>query len=51
MRWLMVCLFGSLALLLIAAAAMARHIRVQHAKLREEPPSKIDTGHEIDHEP
>jgi hypothetical protein len=48
MRWLMVCLLASLAALLTAAAAMARHIRVQHAKLKAEPSSHIESVHETD---
>jgi len=50
MRWLIVCLLASLVALLTAAAAMARHIRVQHAKLKEEPSSHIEAVHEADHE-
>ena len=51
MRWLMVCLLVSLAALLTAAAAMARHIWVRHAELRREPPSRVDSPRETDQEP
>jgi hypothetical protein len=50
MRWLIVCLLASLAALLTVALAMARHIWIQHAKLRHEPPSRVDRDHESDHE-
>jgi uncharacterized iron-regulated membrane protein len=50
MRWLVVCLLASLAALLMVALAMARHIWVQRAKLRREPPSRVDRDHESDHE-
>jgi hypothetical protein len=50
MRWLIVCLLASLAALLTAALAMARHIRIQHARLRREPPSRVDKDHESDRE-
>ena len=50
MRWLMLCLLVSLAALLIAAAAAARHIWVHHKKLHREPPSRIDSAHDFDHE-
>jgi hypothetical protein len=50
MRWLIVCLLASLVVLLTAALAMARHIWIQHAKLRHEPPSRVDKDNESDHE-
>jgi hypothetical protein len=50
MRWLMVCLLASLAALLTAAAAMMRHVWVQHAKLKAEPSSHLEPVHETDHE-
>lgn len=51
MRWLMLCLLVSLVALLTAAAAMARHIWVQHARLRRQPVSRFDSTHETDLEP
>jgi len=51
MRWLMVCLLVSLAALLTAVAAMARHIWVRHVELRRTPPSRVDTAQETDPEP
>ena len=50
MRWMMIALLVSVAALLITAVALARHIRVQHAKLRREPLSRVDAP-EIDQEP
>ena len=50
MRWLMIGFLVSLAALLIAAAGVARHIRIQHAKFQREPLSRIDTP-ETDPEP
>jgi hypothetical protein len=50
MRWLIVCLLASLAALLTAALAMARHIWIQHSKLRHEPPSRVDRDHESGHD-
>jgi uncharacterized iron-regulated membrane protein len=50
MRWLIVCLLASLAALLMAALAMARHIWIQRAKQRREPPSRVDKDNESDHE-
>ena len=50
MRWLMIGLIVSLAALLFAAAGLARHIRIQHAKLRREPLAGIDAP-ETDTEP
>lgn len=48
MRWLMVCLLASLALLLTAAAAAARHIRAHRARIRRQPASRFDTPQETD---
>ena len=48
MRWLMVVLLASLVALLTAAAAVARHIWLQHVKLKEKPPAHLDTVHEPD---
>lgn len=50
MRWLMLCLLISLGALLAAAAAMIRHVRVHHTRLRSQPASRFDT-HETDFEP
>jgi len=44
MRWLMIGLLVSLGALLLAAAGVARHIRLQHAKLRREPPASSGPG-------
>jgi len=41
----------SLAALLAAAAAMARHVRVHHARLRSKPASSFDATQETDVEP
>jgi hypothetical protein len=38
MRWLLIVLLVSLAGLLIAAAGMALHIRMQRSRLRSRPP-------------
>lgn len=51
MRWLMLCLLVSLAALLVAAAAMARHVWVHHARLRRQQPSRFDSTQETDLEP
>lgn len=48
MRWLMLSMLVSLAALLIAAAGLARHIWVQHCKLRSESLSRTDTPQEHD---
>jgi len=37
MRWLMILLLVSLVALLVAAAGVARHVWMQHKKLRQEP--------------
>jgi hypothetical protein len=37
MRWLMIALFASLAALLLAAAGVARHIWLQHARIGSKP--------------
>jgi len=37
MRWLVIALFVSLLALLIAAAALARHILLQRARIRSNP--------------
>ncbi len=50
MIWLMVCLLVSLLALLIAAGAAARHIWIQHKRLKSEPASRVDSVHEGDHE-
>jgi uncharacterized membrane protein len=42
MRWLMIGLIVSLAVLLLAAAGVARYIRIQHVRLRREPPPRSD---------
>lgn len=37
MRWLLIALLVSVAALLIAAAALARHIRLHHARTHSNP--------------
>jgi hypothetical protein len=44
MRWLMISLLVSLAALLTAAAGVARHIRLHHAKLRQAPHPDSNLG-------
>ena len=51
MRWLMIGLLVSLLALLVAAAGVARHIWVQHAKLRQKPPSGLGQNLDPDHSP
>jgi hypothetical protein len=48
MRWLIVCLLVSLVALLTVAAAMARHIWLQHARMKKESVSKPGQMHELD---
>jgi hypothetical protein len=48
MRWLLIGFVVSLGALLFAAAGLARHIWLHHAKLRRESLSRIDSGHETD---
>lgn len=48
MRWLLVCLLASLAALLTAAAAAARHIWIHHTQIRRQPASRFDTPQETD---
>jgi len=58
MRWLMIGLLVSLGALLFAAAGVARHIWLQHTKLRSEPAASagpasglaFDPAEEPDHE-
>jgi len=45
MRWLMILLLVSLVAMLVAAAGVARHVWLQHKKLRQEP--SADTGAEL----
>jgi uncharacterized protein YneF (UPF0154 family) len=40
MRWLMIGLLVSLAVLLFAAGGVALHILLQHAKLRHKPQAR-----------
>lgn len=42
MRWLMIGFLVSLGALLTAAAGLARHIRIQHAKFEREQLARID---------
>ncbi len=46
MRWLLIVLLVSLAALLIAAAAMARHIWLHHARIRSKP--SAEAGQTLD---
>jgi len=51
MRWLMIGLLVSLGALLLAAAGLARHVRLQRAAVRREPatPDSIqDPGVELE---
>jgi len=48
MRWLMLSLLVSLTALLAAAAMMARHVRVHHARLRRQAASRLDSTQETD---
>ena len=48
MRWLMLLLLVSLAALLIAAAGVARHIWVNHARMRRQTGLAIDSTQETD---
>jgi hypothetical protein len=43
MRWLIIALLVSLGALLLAAAGMARHIRVHRMKLPRKPQPKAGT--------
>ena len=51
MRWLVAALLVSLCALLLAAAAVARHILRQHRLLREGAPEASEAAKEIDAEP
>lgn len=44
MRWLMIGLLVSLALLLFAAGGVALHILLQRAKLHRKPPARINAA-------
>jgi uncharacterized protein YneF (UPF0154 family) len=44
MRWLMIGLLVSLAVLLFAAGGLAFHILLQRAKLRRKPPKSSDAA-------
>ncbi len=48
MRWLMICLAVSLAALLVAAAGLARHIWLQHAKHRREEIARLEATQKDD---
>ena len=48
MRWLMIGLLVSLVALLVAAAGLARHIRLQHAKHRREELARLEAMQESD---
>jgi hypothetical protein len=48
MRWLMIGLLVSLGALLFAAAAVARHIRLQRRKLRGETLAAHEAAQETD---
>jgi hypothetical protein len=51
MRWLMICFVVSLVALLVAAAGVARHIMIHHAKHRREELARLDAVHDSDLEP
>jgi len=51
MRWLMIGLLVSLLALLVAAAGVARHIWVQHTKLRQKLPSGLEQNPDPDRSP
>jgi hypothetical protein len=51
MRWLMIALLASLAALLLAAAGMVRHIRLQHSRLKQHSPSAVEPAQETEIEP
>ena len=44
MRWLMIGLLASLAVLLFAAGGLAFHILLQRARLRRKPPARISAA-------
>ncbi len=48
MRWLMIVFAVSLVALLVAAAGVARHILVQHAKHRRGEHARLDASQESD---
>jgi hypothetical protein len=59
MRWLLICLIGSVLALLLAGAGLARHIWLQHRKGENKPAGNpgsrrgpgFDATEEIDVEP
>jgi uncharacterized membrane protein YidH (DUF202 family) len=53
MRWLMIAFAVSLVALLVAAAGVARHIRLQHAKHRREELARLEAtqGSDVEMEP
>ena len=48
MRWLVAALLLSLCVLLLATAAVARHILQQHRLLREDAPEASEAAKETD---
>ncbi|HTB96747.1 MAG TPA: hypothetical protein VK716_07045 [Terracidiphilus sp.] len=49
MQWLVIGLLVSLVALLLAVAGLARHIRLQRARLRSQQPAEApDTAEETD---
>jgi hypothetical protein len=51
MRWLLIGLLVSLGVLLFAAAGVARHIWLQHVKLRQKPSAGAAPAPDLDVEP
>jgi hypothetical protein len=51
MRWLMIVLLVSLAALLVAAAGLARHIWVQHERIRSKPAAGAGEAPDSDPDP
>ena len=51
MRWLMIGLLVSLAVLLFATGGLAFHILLQRAKLRRKPPARIIAAPGVAEEP
>jgi hypothetical protein len=59
MRWLLICLIGSVLALLLAGAGLARHIWLQHRKAGKKTPGNtgsplglgFEAAEEIDTEP
>lgn len=46
MNWLLIAFVGSICVLLLVAVGVARHIRLQHARLRDEDLLRGDNSDE-----